>query len=449
MTAVPDLYAPDAAEPLSPVYRFNEPGQPVVLHDGPLGGLAATDVAGVVELSCAPRPGLEWRVAPEAPPQFANRTTVTLLLRRPGGDAEVPAWVRGTDGGWSNGITIGRADVPVQRIVAHWFNLPDWHGPERLTSATDDGGQRWWSGRWVTETGGWQITVDVRPDHQRVWTDLHKADVYVMTHVMELRRADGAAFTPDEAEPLLAALHIGVSFALGRWAAPMLPVGAGADGKIVWEDWRPLHCDPARFPSPGWWYEKDHQALGDLLSRVVPAFADPDRRAVLWFQMMFAIISASDKGFVEQRVMTGAAGLEHIMWQTLVASSTLTEDQYRSMAAHQLLRKVLAAAKIPVDIDPGLLPVITQFAADERQRQGTTLDGAHVVTQIRNRLVHPTGDQERVYRRDGLVAEAWLLTRHYLVLLILRSLGYRGLYRDLRRTSGWAADRKNVPWAGQ
>jgi hypothetical protein len=59
MTAVPDLYAPDAAEPLSPVYRFNEPGQPVVLHDGPLGGLAATDVAGVVELSCAPRPGLK------------------------------------------------------------------------------------------------------------------------------------------------------------------------------------------------------------------------------------------------------------------------------------------------------------------------------------------------------------------------------------------------------
>jgi len=182
---------------------------------------------------------------------------------------------------------------------------------------------------------------------------------------------------------------------------------------------------------------------------VVPAFADPDRRAVLWFQMMFAIISASDKGFVEQRVMTGAAGLEHIMWQTLVSSSTLTEDQYRSMAAHQLLRKVLAAAKIPVDIDPGLLPVITQFAADERQRQGATLDGAHMVTQIRNRLVYPTGDQERVYRRDGLVAEAWLLTRHYLVLLILHSLGYRGLYRDLRKTSGWAADRKNVPWAGQ
>jgi len=270
-----------------------------------------------------------------------------------------------------------------------------------------------------------------------------------MKHVMELRRADGADFTPDEAEPLLEALHIGVSFALGPWAAPMLPVGVDADGRIVWEDWRPLHCDPAQVSSPGWWYQRDHQALGHLLSRVIPAFADPARRAVLRFQMMFAITSVSDQGFVEQRVMTGAAGLEHVMWQTLVTSGILTEQQYRSMAAHQLLRKVLLGAKIPVDIDPGLLPVITLFAADERQRQGTVLDGAHVVTQIRNWLVHPTGDQERVYRRDGLVAEAWLLTRHYLVLLILQSLGYRGLYRDLRKTSGWAADLENVPWAGQ
>jgi hypothetical protein len=320
MTVVSDLFAPDAAAPLSPVYPFNEPGHPIVLHDGPIGGLGATDESGVVELSFAPRPGLKWRVGPEAPPQFANRSAVTLLLRRAVGDAEVPAYVRGIDSGWSNGVTVGRADAPLQRIVAHWFNLPDWHGPERLTAATDDGGRRWWSGRWVTQTGDWRITLDVRPDHQRVWSDLDEADVYVMTHVMELRRADGSCFTADEAEPVLAALHIGVSFALGRWAAPMLPVGEDADGKAVWEDWRPLHCDAAQVTSPGWWYDKDHQALGDFLSCVIPSFADPGSRAVLQFQMMFAIISAGDQGFVEQRVMSGAAGLEHIMWQTLVAA---------------------------------------------------------------------------------------------------------------------------------
>lgn len=50
-------------------------------------------------------------------------------------------------------------------------------------------------------------------------------------------------------------------------------------------------------------------------------------------------------------------------------------------------------------------------------------------------------------RLDGLVAEVWLLARHYLVLLILHSIGYRGPYRDLRRTTGWAGDLTKVPWA--
>jgi hypothetical protein len=127
----------------------------------------------------------------------------------------------------------------------------------------------------------------------------------------------------------------------------------------------------------------------------------------------------------------------------------LTKDQYKAIAAHDKLRRVLAGAKIPAEVDTSLLPVITQFAEDERQRQGTVLDGAHVVTQIRNRLVHPTGDQERVYQRSGLLMEVWLLTRHYLVLLVLHSVGYRGMYRDLRKTSGWAFDRAPVPWAGQ
>ena len=69
-----------------------------------------------------------------------------------------------------------------------------------------------------------------------------------------------------------------------------------------------------------------------------------------------------------------------------------------------------------------------------------------MVTQIRNRLVHPRGAQERVYQLQGLVAEVWLLTRHYLVLLILHSLGYQGSYRDLRKTRGWAGEVSNVPW---
>jgi hypothetical protein len=442
-------------QPLSPLYSFNEPGQPILLYDGPIGGLAAVDVMGAVELSCTPRPSIDWNVAAKTPPQFANSPAVTLALRRPTGDMKLPGVPRGIDGGWSNGGTFGSADRPLRRIIAHWFNLPNWYGSIRLTSATENGGQRWWSGRWVTEIDGWKITIDVRPDHGQIWTDLHKSDVYVMTHVMEICRIDESEFTAAQAEPLLTALHVGISFALGRWAAPMLPVGEDHAGNALWGDWRAYHCDPPQDTSPGWWYEKDHQTLEDLLGRVIRAFKNPDRRAALRIQMMFAIMTINGRRFVEQRVMNCAAGLEHLMWQTLVLRGLLTENQYKGwdryqgekLHAHDLLRRVLTDAKIPTDIDPSLMPVIAKFAAEQGLHQRRTLDGADVVTQIRNRLVHPKGAQEDVYRLNGLVAEVWLLARHYLVLLILHSLGYCGPYRDLRRTNGWASDVGKVPWA--
>lgn len=71
-----------------------------------------------------------------------------------------------------------------------------------------------------------------------------------------------------------------------------------------------------------------------------------------------------------------------------------------------------------------------------------------MVTQIRNRILHPKGAQDAIYNPtlDGLVAEVWRLTGHYLTLLILHSLDYRGSYRDLRRTAGWASETTKVPW---
>ncbi len=276
-----------------------------------------------------------------------------------------------------------------------------------------------------------------------------------MTHVMELRRQDGASFTAAEAEPVLAALHLGVSFALGRWAAPMLPVGVDAAGHVAWENWAVSHCDSAQSPSPGWWHEQDHESLADLLRLAISAAADPDTLFRLRLQMVLAIMATSSQGFVEQRIMSGAAGLEHIVWQTLVLGGRMTKEQFdgrteyqgRTLAAHDRLRMVLAEAQIPVDIDPSLLPVTARHAAQVKQSQGLDLDGADMVTWTCNRLVHPEGTQEQVYRLNGLVAEVELLTRHYLALLNLNSLGYQGSYRDLRSRQGWAGDVARVPWA--
>jgi hypothetical protein len=181
--------------PLKPIYPFNEPGRPIELYRGNISGLAVNDVAGGVEFRWKPDPTIVWTVDTGVPPQFVNRQDkIPLVLHRPDGDVELPSYAWGFDGGWSNGAIFGSDNAPLDRLIAHWFNLPNWHGPE-LLKTTEAGINRQWRGRLTLKVDGWTVRLDVRPDHSAVWVDLNKSDVYVMTHVMEIRRADGVPFT--------------------------------------------------------------------------------------------------------------------------------------------------------------------------------------------------------------------------------------------------------------
>lgn len=148
--------------------------------------------------------------------------------------------------------------------------------------------------------------------------------------------------------------------------------------------------------------------------------------------------------------MIGAAGLEHAMWQRLVLTGVLTRAEYKNTRvwkAHKKLRKVLQGINAPIDIDRTQLPAIASFIDDARQRTGEQLDGPDVVTRIRNSLVHPEEAQEKIYRIPGLIMETWLLTRHYLSLLVLESLGYQGPHQNLARIHGWAGETEDTPWS--
>ena len=137
--------ASEAVSPLPSEYPFNEPGQPIVLHDGSVGGLAPHDAPGVVELSCVSDLGVVWRIQDRSVVGVPG-DPVTLVLRRPGGDALVTGVWRSSHDGWSNGAVIGQADMPLRRIVTHWFNLPNFHGPIALTTSSE--ADDWWLGRW-------------------------------------------------------------------------------------------------------------------------------------------------------------------------------------------------------------------------------------------------------------------------------------------------------------
>ena len=59
----------------------------------------------------------------------------------------------------------------------------------------------------------------------------------------------------------------------------------------------------------------------------------PARRPALRFQMMSAIAAVSGQGYADQRVMTGAAGLENFTWQALVIGGPLDKQQHKAARA--------------------------------------------------------------------------------------------------------------------
>ncbi|MFD6888749.1 hypothetical protein [Streptomyces sp. NPDC059957] len=409
-----------------------------------------TEVPGEINLRCSPGLSLDWSITPEPDARPRSLDTAVLRLQRSHGQAEVEASARNYDEGWINGAALGDSEAPLTRIVAHWFNLPRFKGHQHLTDRLDGADRFWAAGRWSHEVDGWKILLDVRPDHKEIWDELLKTRLYAMTHTMEISRADGRQFTATEARHVLVALHFGMSFCLGRWVAPLLPVGLGPLDEVVWEEWGALLCDPAKSLSSGWWQPWDPEALARFMDGLVPALSDPHKAKPLQLQISYAITAIQDKGFVEQRVMIGAAGLEHAMWQRLVLTGVLTRREYKNTRvwkAHTKLRKVLQGINVSLDIDRAQLPAIARFIDDARQRSGEQLDGPEAVTRIRNSLVHPEEAQENIYGIPGLVTETWLLTRHYLSLLVLESLGYRGPHQNLARIHGWAGETEETPWS--
>jgi hypothetical protein len=130
---------------------------------------------------------------------------------------------------------------------------------------------------------------------------------------MEITRLDCQAFTSADVQPLLGALHFGLSFALGRWVAPALPVGFDTDGQRVWEQWAPWLCEPGHSGAMAWWYYARADDLQALLYAGSTAFTDPCRADPARLLLSMAVQSNS-AGFVEQRLMTAFSEIEDLSW---------------------------------------------------------------------------------------------------------------------------------------
>ncbi|QFU91640.1 hypothetical protein YIM_32395 [Amycolatopsis sp. YIM 10] len=430
---------------MAPTYPFNEPGDDVRLYEGSLFGPAERAARGRVLLRCGSRLEVVWRLDEPPPQELVAQVLlegeIRLRIHQASAVHEVAGLRRNSTEGLVHGQSMGDESAPLRRVLLHWMNLPAFHSPTRI--CLDDGS--WWNGRWRFPIGPWQLTLDTRQDHARVWEVLGSEHNFAMTHVMEVTRSDDGEFTAADFELLRQTLHFGVSFALGRWVGPAAPVGISAAGSIAWQQWAAVFCVPGRNGGLAWLHHTRSHDLQEFLSCAYRAFIDPDRTHTTRLLLSMAI-EANHSGRVEQRTMTAFSALELLSWVVLKLTSGFSRTKYDALRADGRIRMLLERARVDTSVDATRQPTLMQFAIAESSSD-VPLDGPDAVKEIRNRLVHPNIPQDEVYHLDGLVTDAWLLSRHYLNLLILHWLDYRGSYQTVLGPGGWAGDSDPVPWA--
>src|SRR5262249_52945933 len=141
---------------------------------------------------------------------FANSDrNVTIMLTDHGTSFEAFCRAAGSAGivflPKSSGIMVRPPSAAIARATFHLFNFADFSGGDDYTLRTKDSIRR--CGRVQLKADGWQITLAGSGRTGDLTKSLGAHGGYVITHVGQVVRGDGSAFSSGQLEDLLSCLH--------------------------------------------------------------------------------------------------------------------------------------------------------------------------------------------------------------------------------------------------
>ncbi|MFN5753059.1 MAG: hypothetical protein ACK47G_11465 [Pseudanabaena sp.] len=273
---------------------------------------------------------------------------------------------------------------------------------------------------------------------------------YAITHCGRLERIDGYDFHSQEAEKVLVALNYFLSFVAGTWVSPILPVGFSATGQRVWEKW--LHYRTTTYnPKFSWFPEKDIEHISVAFAGFMKWWNDEDWQESFKF-LIYYYVESNNSGVEEGILMTQSA-CELLTWLVLVQErKVISDDGLDKLKAEDSLRLLFSWLQIPITMPP--VPEKSPLVLDALQKmlkaESNLLDCAGCITAIRNRITHPKrkGKSRTILKYSSEErAEAYILSKWYLELCLLRLFGYDGVYTNRLYKLSWEGYYDKVPWA--
>jgi hypothetical protein len=384
-----------------------------------------------IVLETDPRPRLSFKIA-EASPWMGWVSEKKISVRIVRADFTCDASIVSANKGILDirperePISVGRSE-DLREVQFDLMNFPSfWASDSPSTRLPDD--------HLDIAVDGWHI--EIRPPRKSPDFDAFRSTLYSVTHSCLTRRPDNAAFGFGDAQNVLNVLHDAMSFAAGRWIAPVFVRGFGNDRQIAWREWgtRPLRPN---FDSVETWFDAHHaNALAEILPGLFELRKDDGQAATFHSALYWYLRSSGGAAGVDGGIILLQAALELLSWQVLVHDhGALSCNRFDSLPAVEQLRLLIKSCGVPVDIPLGLSDL------QSKAMELNWSDGPQALTAVRNQLVHPNRHQQYPYY------DAWRLAEWYLELVLLRILGFSGEYSDRTKAQRWVGAVDPVPWA--
>jgi hypothetical protein len=246
-------------------------------------------------------------------------------------------------------------------------------------------------------------------------------------------------FSWSDTELVQEALLSWATFVKGALVGSVLPEGIDDQGQVVFTAWQSSVVDDWRSPL-GWCERSCIDDAADLVPRWLEANQTPFWREVLTRAMRIHA-AANQPNPLDVAIPTALTGLETLAWAVLVVDQDWIRPNEDPVTAAGMIRMLLRWARVDTKIPVGFAS-IAEYATGVQHPDLVT-----AITQVRNRLVHPSKKRTSQWPSRDAMFEAWRLSMEALELVMLRILRYEGTYGDRRHLSGrHVGDVDVVPW---
>ena len=333
-------------------------------------------------------------------------------------------------------VQVSRSSLTIEKASFHLFNWPSFYGPESrgMRITCNDHEMERTRGVFTVRFGPYRAVVYETPQTKESIELLRTHGGYIGTHGGVLQRCDGSSCSAVELREAVDFLDLLFSFVLGRWSGPHLLRGYRDDGSMGFEQWGMGRQGAGRWnPSTAWFDTRHAEFFTDLAPRLWDLLQTKPwkrtlREIVGWY--LEANRGGSGSLGVDSALLLSQAALERIAWIHCVHSRCILSKkdfQPGGKDAASRLEVLTDDLEIPQAIPSEMLELLP--ASMQK------LNSLHVITKMRNALVHPT--KERSWTGEQYFA-VWNTSVWLIEVALLKIMGYQGCYmnRTKSRSAG-------------